>query len=128
MEASILLLTFFIFSFISINIRPILPFSDTRSRQWQICIRLRDFSKTLTMSLLVCLAVPKYTFWYVYPRIILISLCYSWLAKTFNNFLDWLQEMSPSMPVVNIFIVVKRLATASLNLEEKQHSLGNDAV
>lgn len=127
MEASILLVVFVIFSTTSINIRPNLPFSNTRSRQWQICIRVGDFFKILTLSLLVCLAVPKHTFWYAYTMIILISLWYNWLAKTFNSFLYWLQEMSPSMPVFNIFVVT-RLDTASLNLEEQQHSSGIEAV
>lgn len=108
-EASILLSTFFIISFTSFTIR--LNYSNTRSRQWQIRIRVGHFSKTLALSLLDCLAVPKYTFWYAYPMIILISLWYNWLAKTFNSILDWLQEMSSSMPVLNIFVV---------NLEEHQ--------
>lgn len=119
MEASILLFMF-IFSVTSVKIR-------ARSEQWQICIRVGNFSTTLTLSLLVCLVVPQCVFWYAYPMILLISMNYTWLAKTFNTFLDWLQGMSPSMPVFNIFVVTT-LATAGLNHEDQQPSSGHEAV
>lgn len=115
-----------IFSFTSIRVALTCPIDI-----WHIRVRLGEFSTTLVVLLVTSLLLPQLLFWYVYPTIVLLSLCSSRVFNAFKSFLHWGQAVLVTVPdlTVSVSAIEGNIMEQTWKLvEHEQVALGDGGV
>ncbi|KAK9927753.1 hypothetical protein M0R45_024921 [Rubus argutus] len=109
-NASLLLILFLVFSFISIKVH--VPFtlsaepssastSSTITTRAEVLLRFGELTAPLAVALMAAaLVLPQALFWYAYPIILIIS---SFLGEL-KRFANWFYTVLTTIPVLNVIM------------------------